>query len=255
MFSRFLSSGLYFFFSASLWAEEVLSKESFLKKYVLDGGATMFLILVAVLVLLGLATFQFLSLRQKLFVNPALKSDLWDLLGQCRLHSAIGRCEEELQDGKESVLAQVLKMALPKVDGTNIDTLGRAELEEVVANELAIQQEKRMFWLRQISLVAQTAPMLGLLGTVIGIVNAFATLSVTGQADPSQLSGDISVALLTTMWGLITAILALLAYSFFNQRLNKCLHLVENTVAEGFDLFEKQVKGEGLLAKVPEGMG
>ena len=48
--------------------------------------------------------------------------------------------------------------------------------------------------------------MLGLLGTVIGMVSAFGVLAETGQAEPAQLAGQISVALLTTMWGLITAI-------------------------------------------------
>ena len=245
----------FFLFSLSLGAEEVVRKESFLKKYVLDGGSTMLLILLAILILLALCTYQFLVLRKSVFVPKEFKEGLWQFLSSCRLQSAIRFCEQSLEEGgKENVLARVFSAGLKKVDGTDVDHLGKSALESAVENELAIEQSRRMFWVRQISLVAQVAPMLGLLGTVIGIVNAFATLSVTGQADPSQLSGDISIALLTTMWGLITAIFALMAYSFFSQRLSRYLQMVEDTVLEGFDIFEEKVKGEGRFAKIPEGI-
>lgn len=49
-------------------------------------------------------------------------------------------------------------------------------------------------------------PLLGLVGTVVGMVRAFGHLSETGQADPAELAGDISIALLTTAWGLVIAV-------------------------------------------------
>lgn len=53
-------------------------------------------------------------------------------------------------------------------------------------------------------------PLFGLIGTVVGMVGAFETLAENGQADPEELSGDISIALLTTMWGLVVSAVAVL---------------------------------------------
>ena len=52
--------------------------------------------------------------------------------------------------------------------------------------------------------------MFGVIGTVVGMVGAFGELSKTGEADPEALAGDISVSLLTTMWGLVVSVVALL---------------------------------------------
>jgi biopolymer transport protein ExbB len=52
--------------------------------------------------------------------------------------------------------------------------------------------------------------MFGLVGTVVGMVGAFGELSKTGKADPEALAGDISIALLTTMWGLVFSAVAFL---------------------------------------------
>jgi biopolymer transport protein ExbB/TolQ len=74
-------------------------------------------------------------------------------------------------------------------------------------------RQRRKFWLRAIwiSIAGVTIPpMFGLVGTVVGMVGAFGELSKTGEADPEALAGDISVALLTTMWGLVVSAIALL---------------------------------------------
>lgn len=79
---------------------------------------------------------------------------------------------------------------------------------------------KRRLWLRTLYLSIAgvlVSPCFGLFGTVVGMMRAFGTLAETGEAEPVELADDISVALLTTMWGLIfTAIfLILLVVSIF----------------------------------------
>lgn len=72
---------------------------------------------------------------------------------------------------------------------------------------------RRKFWKRAIWIAIAfvvVPPMFGLVGTVVGMAGAFDTLAETGQAEPEALAGDISVALLTTMWGLIISVLAFL---------------------------------------------
>ena len=96
----------------------------------------------------------------------------------------------------------------------------------VTTGESAIQTElpsKAKLWMRAIwASVAMiiVPPMLGLVGTVIGMVGAFGELKNSGGADPKALAGDISVALLTTFYGLIFSIvgLILLIVSFVRYR-------------------------------------
>lgn len=58
-------------------------------------------------------------------------------------------------------------------------------------------------------------PLIGLAGTVFGMIGAFSTLQQTGGADPSELARNISVALLTTLWGLVASALALIPFIVF----------------------------------------
>lgn len=74
-------------------------------------------------------------------------------------------------------------------------------------------RRRRKFWLRAIWISIAGViipPMFGLIGTVVGMVGAFGELAKTGEADPEALAGDISVSLLTTMWGLIVSVIAFL---------------------------------------------
>src|SRR5690606_24811121 len=116
------------------------------------------------------------------------------------------------------------------------------------------ETRKLMTPITYISLCAQVAPMLGLLGTIIGMVGAFGTLAVTGSADPSLLAEDISVALLTTLWGLITAVPCLVAYFFFKGRLNSLIADCHHASEEMVNASLQTVNAEAYLAKIPEGI-
>jgi len=80
-----------------------------------------------------------------------------------------------------------------------------------------ISRSKRLFgWLTLIfGLGVVIPPMIGLIGTVIGMVGAFGTLETSGASDPGELAGDISIALLTTFWGMIFAVLSLIPFVIF----------------------------------------
>lgn len=220
-----------------------------LKKYVLDGGPTMIFIGLAVLALIALSVFNFINLTKTKFCPDDLKMALMDHMTNCRVRSAI-----ELAASHPSYLGRMMAYSLPNIDATRPEDLGRDQIEDAIADFSINENRKSMTWVNYISLVAQAAPMLGLLGTVIGMVQAFGILAESGQANPTQLAGSISVALLTTMWGLITAIPSLLAYFFFKNRLNnlvaECHHAAEDLVNASV----QTVNQDAYLAKIPEGI-
>ena len=87
--------------------------------------------------------------------------------------------------------------------------------------------------LRSMEVIANLAPLIGLLGTVLGMIEAFQAMEIAGkQVDPSILSGGIWVALLTTAVGLIVAIPATLAYNWFDRRIETCAENMQDTIAQ-----------------------
>ena len=220
-----------------------------LEKYVLDGGATMIFIGLAVLALIALCVFNFINLTKSKFCPDDLKMALMDHMTNCRVRSAI-----ELAASHPSYLGRMMAYSLPNIDATRPEDLGRDQIEDAIADFSINENRKSMTWVNYISLVAQAAPMLGLFGTVLGMVGAFSTLAESGQANPTQLAGDIQVALLTTLWGLMTAIPSLIAYFFFKNKLNSlvadCHHAAEDLINASV----QTVNQDAYLAKIPEGI-
>ncbi len=130
---------------------------------------------------------------------------------------------------KNSVSITVIKL-LENFDLKSLeesDELDYQHLEEIV-KEVTLEQitslEKGM-WL--LSVVANVSPQLGLLGTVTGMITAFSGLAVAGAGNPTAVAGGISEALYTTAAGLIVAIPALVAYNYYNRKIDYVLMEVE----------------------------
>lgn len=92
------------------------------------------------------------------------------------------------------------------------------KLHQATEIELAnvIRSKKWFGWAAFVcGVIVILPPMIGIVGTIVGMVGAFSTLQKTGGADPSELAGDISVALLTTVWGLLASAFALIPFIVF----------------------------------------
>lgn len=91
-------------------------------------------------------------------------------------------------------------------------------IEEVMFEKVLSAKLKLESLLPFVAITASASPLLGLLGTVTGIINTFKLITVFGSGDVKSLSGGISEALVTTMWGLIVAIPALLLHAFLSRK-------------------------------------
>jgi len=90
---------------------------------------------------------------------------------------------------------------------------------EVRLQEIVIQEMPRLDkGLGVLKLLAAVAPLLGLLGTVVGMINTFQTITLVGSADPKLMAGGISQALMTTVLGLLVAVPLLFSHSFVSSR-------------------------------------
>ena len=99
-------------------------------------------------------------------------------------------------------------------------------VEETLYEQLMGVQSKVSTLLPVIAITAATAPLLGLLGTVSGMISTFNLITLFGSGDPKPLAGGISEALITTLFGLVVAIPALIIHAFLSRRAQG---IVQNT--------------------------
>ena len=106
------------------------------------------------------------------------------------------------------------------------ETLG-LKLDEAILKEMPALHRG----LGTLALLAAIAPLLGLLGTVTGIIETFQSITLFGTGDPRTISGGISQALVTTVMGLVTAIPLLLLHSFLSTKSNRLVHILDEKSA------------------------
>ncbi len=105
----------------------------------------------------------------------------------------------------------------------------RELVEEVMFEKVLSARLKLEKLLPFVAISASAAPLLGLLGTVTGIINTFKLITVFGSGDVKSLSGGISEALVTTMWGLIVAIPSLLLHAFLSRKARGMIDQMEKS--------------------------
>jgi biopolymer transport protein ExbB len=110
---------------------------------------------------------------------------------------------------KSNILATTLEI----ID--NLKTANQSANITNIESKISTKIQKLEFGLNSIKIIATISPLLGLLGTVLGILSAFDAISVSGLGDPTIFSSGISVALITTVAGLIVAIPHYIAYNYF----------------------------------------
>ncbi len=100
--------------------------------------------------------------------------------------------------------------------------MGRAMEAEA---EMLLQRMNR--YMPILDTMITVAPLLGILGTVLGIISSFKMLGSAGISDPKLVTSGIAQALITTATGLIISVVAVIPYNFFNSRINHAIYVVE----------------------------
>ena len=175
-----------------------------------DGGWTMWLIAALSVILLAVVLWKVLSLWRLGVWGGSHSRRALELWAQGDRRAALDQVR-----GRPSARARVAQAAIgTSLDPAFDDQAAREETARVARQTLYRSREG----LRALELIATIAPLLGLLGTVLGMISAFQVLQTSGnQADPSDLAGGIWVALLTTAAGMAVAIPAGVALSWFES--------------------------------------
>jgi len=157
-----------------------------------------------------------------------------DLLRQVEIHLAAHRLEEAVSLCRQAgtPLSRIFLVALARFKQPR-ERIKEA-VEEVGNRESALLER----YLGFLATIANISPLLGLLGTVLGMIKAFTVISVEGVGTPATLGGGISEALITTAAGLSVAIPALLIHKFLTSRVDRILLEMEQYSIHLVDLAE-----------------
>jgi biopolymer transport protein ExbB len=215
-------------FTEEVHAQEVAPTTVSVLDNIKAAGAVGVILILLSIVGVTLIIMNAIQMRRDVLVPPELVGHVEGLFETGDFESALDACEQQ-----PSYFSSVLAAGLPKIDRP-YDEIQDA-MEEAGEVESADLHRKISF----ISLIAAISPMLGLLGTVNGMVTAFNVIAMSKTSPkPKDLAQGISQALMTTMMGLIVAIPMTVAYFIFKTKIEAAAVEVSSVATELMEQFD-----------------
>jgi biopolymer transport protein ExbB len=213
------------------FAQQAPAASKSLGDIIVGGGIIGWVIILLSVISLALAIEHFVTVRRDKIVPPELIDEIEALFEEEEYQEALELCENE-----PNFLTNVLSAGLPKINA-GFDAMEKAMDE--VAEEETIKLHQKIGWL---SLIGNIAPMMGLFGTVSGMIGAFNEITRLGaNVTPKDLSAGISTALITTLFGLFVAMPSLFFFFLFRNKVIKVSLEITAIAADLVERFRPQV--------------
>jgi len=186
-------------------------------EFLQKGGYLMIPIAICSVLSLAVIIEKIISLRTKKIIVPEVKSVINSLTSEDDIKLALSVCDQH-----RGVLSNLMRTVLQH-QGTSYLAV-RDELSDNGRQEVRVLEKGLLI----LETVAAVTPILGLLGTVVGMIKVFNVISVQGVGEASALSGGISEALISTAAGLTVGIPALIFYNYFSKKTEDLILDIEN---------------------------
>lgn len=184
----------------------------------IEGGKFMFPVLLTLILGLAICIEKILTLNFKSINSGKFLTKIESLLKNNDVEGA-----QELCRNTRGAISSIFYQAFLRRSG------GIAEVEKSIVSYGSVQMgllEKGLVW---VSLFIAIAPMLGFMGTVVGMIQAFDQIEIHGDISPSLVAGGIKVALLTTVAGLIVAVVLQLFYNYLISKVDSIVNDMEDS--------------------------
>jgi biopolymer transport protein ExbB len=202
-----------------------------LLKYYLDGGWVMHFISICSILAVTAIVYKLVVFRRIRVDTNEFIAKVRGALLRGSVQHAIRTCEEY-----RGPVAAITKVGLLKYGAS------RDEVEKTMENAAIHEVAYLERFLMMLATVTNIAPLLGFFGTVVGMIISFDVIAAQGLNNPSMVAHGISVALLTTAYGLIVAFIAQPFYNYFTSRVaafTREMETVSNILFETFDEMER----------------
>lgn len=199
---------------ASLIAQTSETEGESLLDTIQKGGIVGYVILGLSVIALILIIMHLVQIHEKALLPPDQLEQVDHLLARAEVNGALAFCADPDND---SYFTRIMAVGLTRFQKS---AFGAFEIKSAI-EEAGEEQTARLYRSTDaLAVIGSIAPLLGLLGTVVGMVGAFSTLSKSAAVKPEELAGDISLALVTTLMGLILAIPCIALYTYFRNRID-----------------------------------
>lgn len=200
------------------------------------GGFIMIPLLVCSVIALAIVIERFWTLRTERIAPTDTINELWRWIKRKELNA---RRMKQVQES--SPMGQILVAGLMNAKH------GRDVMRDSIEQEASRIVHELERFLNPLGTIAVITPLLGLLGTVIGMIKVFAQIQMAGVGDPGVLAGGISEALITTAAGLTVAIPALIFHRFFLRRVDEMVVSMEQEAVKLVEVVhgDREIKVEG----------
>lgn len=181
------------------------------------GGYLMIPLAICSILSLAVIIEKIFTLRTSKVILPEIKSVINSISSEEDIKLAINVCDQH-----KGVLSNIMKLVLQHKGKTYLTM--REELSDSGRQEVRVLEKGLII----LETIAAVTPILGLLGTVVGMIKVFNVISIQGVGEASALSGGISEALITTAAGLTVGIPALIFYNYFSKKTENLILDIEN---------------------------
>ncbi|MEL0455458.1 MotA/TolQ/ExbB proton channel family protein [Tamlana flava] len=212
-------------------AEELSFHQELKKRFIEGGPGFMGIVLLCLILGLAIAIERIIFLNLSTTNTKKLTQEVEDALSSGGVEAA-----KEVCRNTKGPIASIFYQGLDRTD----EGLDAAEKAVVAYGGVQMGQlEKNVSW---ISLFIALAPMLGFMGTVIGMIQAFDKIEAAGDMQPSLVAGGIKVALLTTVFGLVVAIILQIFYNYIIAKIDSIVNNMEDASITLMDLLIRNKK-------------
>ena len=215
--------------TAAVAETPVVEAELSMWELCLKGGIIMIPLLILSVISIYILVERFIAIRKAAQEDKTLMKRIKDYIHDGEIESAMNLCKKTNTPYSRLILKGITRIGRPMNDVlVAIENVGNLEIAEL---------EKGFTWL---ATTAAGAPMLGFLGTVTGMVQAFFAMASAGSnANVTVLASGIYEALVTTVAGLFVGIIALFAYNYLVAMVNKVMKQLEAKTMEFLDLLNE----------------
>ena len=190
------------------------------------GGWFMWPLLICSITIISISIERFWMLQERLVSPSGLDKQVKNLIDR-----------DLLDDYQERAVADISSLGDLLITVYKYKELSRDLLESKLEEKSIEIKYKLERNLSMLGVVSTISPLLGLLGTVVGMITVFSTFQSSGAASPDLLASGISQALITTAFGLMIAVPGLILHRNFEQKVNKLMILLQSKTSSFIDVF------------------
>jgi len=199
-----------------------------MNEFITAGGIFMWPLLACSVLIIAFSIERAWFLQKRLICPEGLSNQVKNLIDS-----------DSLDDKQATELARLSSLGFLLINCLKYKKLARENLESKIEEKAAEVHYSLERNLAMLGTIATISPLLGLLGTVVGMITAFTGLTETSGANPDLLAAGISQALITTAFGLLIAVPGLVLHKYFEHKIKYLMLSLQKEVSDFIDLINK----------------